>query len=60
MARPLRITYPGTFYHATSRGNERHITETKNIIFLNFLFDNHIISEYNMIIQKIKGVIQWI
>ena len=23
MARPLRITYPGTFYHVTSRGNER-------------------------------------
>ena len=22
MARPLRITYPGAFYHATSRGNE--------------------------------------
>ena len=23
MARPLRITYPGAFYHVTSRGNER-------------------------------------
>jgi REP element-mobilizing transposase RayT len=23
MARPLRIEYPGAFYHATSRGNER-------------------------------------
>jgi REP element-mobilizing transposase RayT len=23
MARPLRITYPGAFYHLTSRGNER-------------------------------------
>jgi len=23
MARPLRITFPGTFYHVTSRGNER-------------------------------------
>ncbi|MFC1895165.1 hypothetical protein ACFL0Q_00670 [Thermodesulfobacteriota bacterium] len=23
MARPLRIEYPGSFYHATSRGNER-------------------------------------
>ena len=22
MARPLRITYPGAFYHITSRGNE--------------------------------------
>jgi len=23
MVRPLRITYPGAFYHVTSRGNER-------------------------------------
>ncbi len=23
MARPLRKTYPGAFYHVTSRGNER-------------------------------------
>jgi len=23
MARPLRIAYPGAFYHVTSRGNER-------------------------------------
>lgn len=23
MARPLRITYPGAFYHVTSRGNEQ-------------------------------------
>ena len=23
MARPLRITFPGAFYHITSRGNER-------------------------------------
>ena len=23
MARPLRIIYPGAFYHVTSRGNER-------------------------------------
>ena len=25
MARPLRITYPGAFYHVTSRGNERKV-----------------------------------
>ena len=25
MARPLRITYPGAFYHITSRGNERKV-----------------------------------
>jgi putative transposase len=23
MARPLRITYPGAYYHITSRGNEQ-------------------------------------
>jgi len=23
MARPLRIEYPGAYYHVTSRGNER-------------------------------------
>ena len=23
MGRPLRIEYPGAFYHVTSRGNER-------------------------------------
>jgi hypothetical protein len=23
MARPLRIAYPGAFYHVTSQGNER-------------------------------------
>jgi len=23
MARPLRVIYPGAFYHVTSRGNER-------------------------------------
>ena len=23
MARPLRITFPGAFYHVTARGNER-------------------------------------
>lgn len=30
MARPLRITYPGAFYHVTSRGNERkNVFKTK-------------------------------
>ena len=31
MARPLRIEYPGAFYHVTSRGNER-----KNIFVSSF------------------------
>jgi len=25
MARPLRITFPGAFYHINSRGNERKV-----------------------------------
>lgn len=25
MARPLRISYPGAFYHVTSRGNEQKV-----------------------------------
>ena len=30
MARPLRITFPGAFYHITSRGNERkHVFKSK-------------------------------
>ncbi len=30
MARPLRIEYPGAFYHVTSRGNERKIVFQSN------------------------------
>ncbi|MBM4277116.1 MAG: hypothetical protein FJ130_04420 [Deltaproteobacteria bacterium] len=25
MARPLRVEFPGAFYHVTSRGNERKV-----------------------------------
>ena len=28
MARPLRIEYPGAFYHVTSRGNEQKVVFT--------------------------------
>ncbi len=31
MARPLRINYPGAFYHITSRGNERKPVFKSNI-----------------------------
>lgn len=30
MARPLRITYPGAFYHITSRGNEQKVVFKSN------------------------------
>lgn len=48
MARPLRIEYPGAFYHITSRGNaKQNIFKTKNdfIDFLNILNEN--IERYN-------------
>jgi putative transposase len=40
MSRPLRIEYPGAFYHVTSRGNERnpiYQTEKNYERFLNYL-----------------------
>jgi REP element-mobilizing transposase RayT len=40
MARPLRITYPGAFYHITSRGNERKAifkTKRDRLKFLEYL-----------------------
>ena len=37
MARPLRITYPGAFYHVTARGNGR-----KNEIISNQKSDRNI------------------
>ncbi len=48
MARPLRVEYPGAFYHISSRGNSRQdIFKTKKdyIIFLDILKDN--IERYN-------------
>jgi len=40
MARPLRIEYPGAFYHVTSRGNERKdvfISQTDRERYLSYL-----------------------
>lgn len=40
MARPLRITYPGAFYHVTSRGNERKAvfkSKSDRLKFLEYL-----------------------
>jgi len=37
MARPLRIEYPGAFYHITSRGNERKNIFTNEYDFKKFL-----------------------
>lgn len=48
MSRPLRIEYPGAFYHITSRGNARqNIFKSKRdyIEFLNILSDN--LKRYN-------------
>ena len=40
MARPLRIAFPGAFYHITSRGNERKPvfkSERDRVKFLEYL-----------------------
>jgi REP element-mobilizing transposase RayT len=40
MARPLRIEYPGAYYHVTSRGNERKAifrTDKDRVKFLELL-----------------------
>lgn len=42
MARPLRITYPGAFYHVTARGNERKkifLSQADYRKFLSYLGD---------------------
>lgn len=44
MARPLRIEYPGAFYHVTSRGNERkkiYSTDRDKEKFLTYLESAH-------------------
>ena len=45
MARPLRIEYPGAFYHITSRGNERkniYINKGDRDRFLSYLKSAHL------------------
>ncbi len=42
MARPLRIIYPGAFYHVTARGNERKkifLSQADSAKFLSYLTD---------------------
>jgi putative transposase len=44
VARPLRVQFPGAFYHITSRGNERKpvfITDTDRKKFLSYLQSAH-------------------
>jgi REP element-mobilizing transposase RayT len=44
MARPLRIEFPGAFYHVTSRGNRRQpifLADEDRYFFLNCLRDAH-------------------
>jgi len=41
MAHPLRINYPGTFYHVTSRGNERKDVSATGRSFMNVLSRPH-------------------
>ena len=47
MARPLRITYPGAFYHVTSRGNELKRYSKAIGITRNFLHIRHPANAYS-------------
>jgi hypothetical protein len=42
MARPLRISFPGAFYHITSRGNEQKVVfksiPDREMIDVNYFF----------------------
>jgi len=52
MARPLRITYEGAFYHVTARGNERKkifLSPTDYEKFLSYLTDG--IRKYGVILH---------
>ena len=43
MARPLRIEYPGAYYHVMNRGNRREdifLTDNDRKVFLNTLADS--------------------
>jgi REP element-mobilizing transposase RayT len=43
MARPLRIQYPGAYYHVMNRGNRRQDifeTDQDRQVFVNTLFDS--------------------
>ena len=52
MARPLRIQYPGAFYHVTARGNEKKaifISNRDRVKFLSYLESAH--DRYSAIIH---------
>jgi len=52
MARPLRITYEGAFYHVTGRGNERKkifLSHTDYEKFLSYLTDA--LNKYGVILH---------
>jgi len=57
MSRPLRIEFPGAFYHVTSRGDGRediYLNEENRKRFLNVL--EHLQERFNWLVHvKIKG-----
>ncbi len=59
MARPLRITYPGAFYHITSRGNERKrifkSVDDREILFYFFYLESAA-RRYNAIIHVFRKI----
>jgi len=69
-ARPLRIEYPGAFYHVTARGNERkriYFTKRDYLKFREYIVDAHekygcllhvyvfMSNHYHMILETPKG-----
>ena len=51
MSRPLRIQYPGAYYHITCRGNAKRpifLDDTDRVKFLNFLSESIDIYEINL------------
>ena len=52
MSRPLRIQYPGAFYHITCRGNAKRsifFDNTDRTKFLNFLIESVEIYDVNVL-----------
>lgn len=71
MARPLRISYPGAFYHVTSRGNEQKVifkSQRDREKFIEYLESGVKISSTGSTSLKDRGVsgkylvwlVQWI
>ena len=57
MARPLRITYPGAFYHITARGNEQIPDLKKRDVEIYLEYIEPASKRYNAIQAKRDGIL---